>query len=91
MVPEEEYEALTAKVDQILSILSKEDRPVVSKLNGWLSEKETQELLGLKYGTLYNLRTNGDITFSKVGGKVFYNEKDVLKLIEKNKCSAVNN
>lgn len=87
MIPEKEYEALTTKVDQILYILSRDTKPN-SRLNGWLTEKETQELLGIKYGALYNLRINGKISFSKVGGKTFYAEKEVIKLIEKNKFTA---
>ena len=87
MIPIREWDSLVSKVDQVLSVLTKESKPVQG-LNGWLTEKEAQELLGIKYGALYNRRIRGEITYSKEGGRTYYLKADVVKLIEKNKRSA---
>jgi hypothetical protein len=50
----------------------------------WLKSFEVKELLHISTGTLHNLRTNGVIPFSKIGGVVFYDIIAVETLLEKN-------
>jgi hypothetical protein len=50
----------------------------------WLKSSEVKKLLGISTGTLQNLRVNGTLTFSKVGGIIFYDYADIVKLIESN-------
>lgn len=48
----------------------------------WLKSFEVKELLHISTGTLHNLRTNGVIPFSKIGGVVFYDILSVENLLE---------
>jgi len=48
----------------------------------WLKSFEVKELLHISTGTLHNLRTNGVIPFSKIGGVVFYDIVAVEHLLE---------
>lgn len=51
----------------------------------WLKSHEVRRLLALSPGTLQNLRINGTLPFSKIGGVIFYDYDDILKMIEDNK------
>ena len=47
-----------------------------------------RELLGISPGTLQNLRVNGTLPFTKVGGMVYYQSDDILKMLEENRSQA---
>jgi predicted DNA-binding transcriptional regulator AlpA len=49
-----------------------------------LKAKEVMKILGISTGTLQNLRINGTLPYSMVGGLTYYVYEDILKLIEKN-------
>jgi hypothetical protein len=42
---------------------------------------DVRKLLNISPGTLQNLRINGTLTFSKVGGRMFYKPQDVDKML----------
>lgn len=48
----------------------------------WLKSYEVRELLGISPGTLQNMRINGTLSFTKIGGLIFYEYDDILKLME---------
>lgn len=50
----------------------------------WLKSSEVKKLLGISTGTLQNLRINGSLSYSKVGGIMFYDYHEIAKLIESN-------
>ncbi|MBL7861025.1 MAG: helix-turn-helix domain-containing protein [Cyclobacteriaceae bacterium] len=50
----------------------------------WLKSSEVKKLLGISTGTLQNLRVNGSLSYSKVGGIIFYDYDQIAKLIESN-------
>ena len=43
------------------------------------------ELLQVSPGTLQNLRINGTLPFTKVGGILYYDHEDITKLMENNR------
>ncbi|UMQ41639.1 helix-turn-helix domain-containing protein [Chryseobacterium sp. Y16C] len=48
----------------------------------WLRSSEVRKLLNISSGTLQTLRINGTLTYSKIGGSLFYSYKDIQKLLE---------
>ncbi|HRE68584.1 MAG TPA: helix-turn-helix domain-containing protein [Cyclobacteriaceae bacterium] len=50
----------------------------------WLRSAEVRKMLGVSAGTLQNLRINGTLTFTRIGGIVFYKHEDIIKVLEKN-------
>ena len=48
----------------------------------WLKSGEIRKLLGISPGTLQNLRVNGTLPFTKIGGVLFYDFEDVRKMLE---------
>ncbi|PWH86764.1 helix-turn-helix domain-containing protein [Brumimicrobium oceani] len=50
-----------------------------------LKSHQVQRMLGISPGTLQNMRVNGTLPFSKVGGVIFYDKQDILNIIDDNK------
>jgi subtilase family serine protease len=51
----------------------------------WLKTCEVRDMLGLSSGTLQTMRSNGTISYTKIGGLVFYAYDDIIKLMEAQK------
>lgn len=51
----------------------------------WLKSPEVRELLGISPGTLQNLRINGTLAYTKVGGIVYYDQEEIMEVMEKNR------
>jgi len=48
----------------------------------WLKSYQVKNLLKISSGTLQNLRTNGTLSFTKVGGIIYYKQEDIMKVLE---------
>ncbi|UII78606.1 helix-turn-helix domain-containing protein [Flagellimonas sp. CMM7] len=51
----------------------------------WLKSPEVRELLGISPGTLQNLRINGTLPYTKIGGVLYYDYQEIIQVLEKNK------
>ncbi len=51
----------------------------------WLKSPELKKMLGISSGTLQNLRVNGTLPYTKIGGVIYYDYSEILKIIEANK------
>lgn len=51
----------------------------------WLKSAEVVELLKISPGTLQNLRVNGTLPFTKIGGIIFYDAEEIEKVMMENK------
>lgn len=63
--------------------LGKQEQP-----KQWLKSKEVRKLLNISPGTLQNMRINGTLSYTKIGGIIYYSNKDIDKLLEFNKVNA---
>lgn len=50
----------------------------------WLKSNEVRKLLNISPGTLQNLRINGTLSFTKIGGIIYYNYSDIEKVLNGN-------
>lgn len=57
------------------------EEPVQTK---WLKSYQVQRLLGISPGTLQNLRINGTLPYTKLGGTLLYSNDDIQKIINSN-------
>jgi hypothetical protein len=51
----------------------------------WLKSFEVRKMLGISPGTLQQLRINGTLEYSQMGGLMFYRYEDIMKVMEANK------
>jgi uncharacterized membrane-anchored protein YjiN (DUF445 family) len=72
------------KSDLIREINNILNKTITSTPKKWLKSTEVKKLLGISTGTLQNLRLNGSLTYSKIGGIIFYNYDEIMKLLESN-------
>jgi hypothetical protein len=55
----------------------------VSEQKLWLRSSEVKELLKISSGTLQNLRINRTLSYTRVGGTLYYNYKDIEEMLKK--------
>ncbi|NHA03464.1 helix-turn-helix domain-containing protein [Mucilaginibacter sp. HC2] len=48
----------------------------------WLKNEDLKKLLKISGATIQNLRVNGALPFSKIGGIYFYKQEDIDKMLE---------
>jgi len=51
----------------------------------YLKSSDVMELLKISPGTLQNLRINGTLPYSKVGGVILYDSEEIQEVISSNK------
>lgn len=54
----------------------------------WLKSHQVRRMLTLSPGTLQHLRLNGTLPFTKIGGVLFYDAKDIEDMLQKRKQNA---
>ena len=69
-------------LDEIQKLLKEMNAEPAKK---WLKSPEVRKLLGISPGTLQNLRVNGTLPYTKVGGVIFYEYEDIRKMLEENR------
>ena len=69
-------------LDDIKQLLNNQSGQVTKK---WLKSPEVRELLGVSPGTLQNLRINGTLPYTKVGGILYYDYQEIMQILEKNR------
>lgn len=68
-------------LDEIRNLI-REEKPVQKK---WLRSTQVRKMLNISPGTLQNLRINGTLPYSKMGGSIYYAYEDILKVLKENK------
>ncbi|WP_055436664.1 helix-turn-helix domain-containing protein [Lacinutrix algicola] len=69
-------------LDDIKKLLSKQAQ---GKLKKYLKSSEVMDLLQISPGTLQNLRVNGTLPYTKVGGIIFYDSEEIQKVMDDNR------
>ena len=68
-------------IQEIKSLLANANSRPAKK---WLKSSEVKKLLGISTGTLQNLRINGTLSHSKIGGTAYYDYDEIAKLLKGN-------
>jgi len=69
-------------LDDIKKLLTNQ---VSGKLKKYLKSSEVMTLLQISPGTLQNLRVNGTLPYTKVGGIIFYDSDEIQKVMFENR------
>ena len=70
--------------------LLEEIRQLFKEHNGepskkWLKSYEVRKILNISPGTLQNLRLNGTLPYTKIGGVMYYDYADIQKMLQSRK------
>ncbi len=84
VITKEDLQLFKQDVLSEIRSLFKTKNPALSEKE-WLKAYEVRKLLGISNGTLQNMRVNGTIAFTRIGGLTFYRYEDIVKLMEDNK------
>ncbi|MCB0473748.1 MAG: helix-turn-helix domain-containing protein [Flavobacteriaceae bacterium] len=76
------YEFKMELLDEIKQLLQNHNNQSAKR---WLKSQEVRELLGISPGTLQNLRINRTIPYTKIGGVLYYDYNEIIKVFEKNR------
>ncbi|WP_297694684.1 helix-turn-helix domain-containing protein [uncultured Eudoraea sp.] len=69
-------------LDDIKKLLTKQATGTLKK---YLKSSEVMDMLQISPGTLQNLRINGTLPYSKMGGIIFYDSDEIQKVILANR------
>tara|TARA_Y100000815_G_scaffold239315_1_gene234143 strand:- start:27 stop:266 length:240 start_codon:yes stop_codon:yes gene_type:complete len=69
-------------LDDIKQLLN---RQASGKLKKYIKSSEVMDLLQVSPGTLQNLRINGTLPHTKVGGIIYYDTEEIQKVMDANR------
>lgn len=69
-------------LDDIKSLLAKQSK---GQLKRYLKSSEVMDLLQVSPGTLQNLRINGTLPYTKVGGIIYYDAQEIQNVMTANR------
>ncbi len=74
-------------LNELRDIISPVCKPSTENGKQWLKSYEVKKMLGISPGTLQSMRLKGTISFTRVGGLIFYSYEDILKLMKPQKAT----
>lgn len=69
-------------LEEIRELLTKRSGRTMKK---WLKSTDVMEMLKISPGTLQNLRINGTIPYTKIGGLIYYDASVIERVMEENR------
>jgi len=63
---------------ELLNEIKKIIKPGAGQSKQWLKSNEVRKMLSISPGTLQNLRINGTLRYTKIGGMMYYKLEDIL-------------
>ena len=79
---EDLHEFKNELLDSIKSMIQHQSGAIQKK---WLKSPEVRELLSISPGTLQNLRINGTLPYTKIGGVIYYDYEEIQKVMKDNR------
>lgn len=67
---------------ELFEELKKGGQSPVTENQKWLKSYQVKNLLKISPGTLQNLRVNGTLAFTKIGGILYYKYEDIMRVLE---------
>ncbi|GAA4925152.1 helix-turn-helix domain-containing protein [Mucilaginibacter defluvii] len=79
IITKEDLEAFEQRLFQKIEQVLGGNTPEPKK---WLKSYQVKNMLRISPGTLQTLRVNGTLSYTKIGGILYYKQEDILKLLE---------
>lgn len=74
-------------LDEIKELVTNHSAGTLKK---YLKSSDVMDLLQVSPGTLQNLRINGTLPYTKVGGIIYYDAQDIHNVMERNRVQSPN-
>ena len=78
---EDLYQFKTELFEELKTLIPHQENLQLKK---WLKSDEVKKLLKVSPGTLQTLRINGTLTYTKLGGIIYYDYEHIEKLLQQN-------
>jgi hypothetical protein len=88
-VIKEELNLFKIELMKELKAFFNENQMSKMKQKKWLKSHEVRHLLAVSPGTLQNLRINGTLPYTRIGGAIYYDNDEIQKILEENKIHNV--
>ena len=82
----DDFLELKKDVKTVIEILQKMDSSV--KVGDYIDEVEAKKMLHRGTTWFWERRKEGSLAFSKLGSKVYYDRKDIIRMLDANKRDA---
>jgi hypothetical protein len=69
-------------LEEIRELLKEEKAQIIKK--EWLKSSQVMDMLNISSGTLQKFRHNGTLSYTKIGGLVFYEAGQIEKILSGN-------
>jgi hypothetical protein len=69
---------------ELLNEIKEMIKPGTGQSKQWVKSAEVRKMLSISPGTLQNLRINGTLRYTKIGGMMYYKLEDITKILEGN-------
>lgn len=86
ITPEDLNEFKTDLLENIKILINHQEGNVKKKK--WIKSLEVRQFLGISAGTLQNFRINGTLPYTKIGGVIYYDLDEILKVLENNRVNS---
>ena len=83
ILAKEEYEGIISTLNSILKRI--DELSIGGSPQKTLTNKEVCQMLHISNRTLQNYRDSGEIEFSQIGRKIFYNQTSIHQFLKRNK------
>jgi hypothetical protein len=80
IITTEDLSELKRELLKEIRMLLKEKEPKVIKKE-WLKSSQVVDKLNISHGTLQRFRNNGTLSFTKIGGLIFYEAGQIEKIL----------
>ncbi|MBL7934894.1 MAG: helix-turn-helix domain-containing protein [Bacteroidia bacterium] len=84
LVTKEDLAKFKTELLEDMKLMFKGKAPITEQKE-WLKSYEVRKILGISPGKLQNMRVNGTITYTQIGGLMFYKNEDIIKMMDANK------
>jgi hypothetical protein len=79
IITKDDLEQFRLKLLEDLKVMLRKNEEKPGK---WIKSYQVKNLLKISPGTLQNLRVNGTLSFTKIGGIIYYKYEDIIKVLE---------
>lgn len=77
----EEFNDFTKRIFEKLDRI--ENKQSGAETNRWLKSGDVKKMLNISHGKLQTMRDNKEISYTKVGGVIFYDRNEINRILTK--------